>query len=102
MNFSSTCTEIGNTNSQNDIIWAVSRADIPEEIGQRGLVKHDTIVGVFLLFTSVAVYYLLKEVGESWDGDYFREKVITLQLDSFIPDIIPWLKTAKNVALNNR
>ena len=23
----------GNTNSQNDIIWAVSRADIPEEIG---------------------------------------------------------------------
>lgn len=76
-------------NSKNDIIWARSIDEIPDDERFRMVGAHPQCYGVFVCFTAVKVMWVAKECGQSWDGEYFR----TVLQD----DLIPFLKNAENV-----
>jgi transposase len=59
-------------NHQNDRIWALNITDISEDDKYRPLVKHPDCIGMFLMFTAKRLMWVIKQKGESWDGDYFR------------------------------
>ena len=82
--------ETRKTNFQNDRIWALNIEDIPHEIKTREIARQTRCVGIFLLFTSKRMMWVIKEGGQSWDGVYFRNKVI-------IEHVIPFFLNRANV-----
>ena len=78
------------SNFQNDRIWAYELEDIPREDRIREKSKYPTCIGIFVIFTVKSMTWVIKEKGESWNGDYFRNKIL---LDS----VIPFLRDRKNV-----
>ena len=76
-------------NHQNDRIWALTLEDIGYEDRVKGKSKYPTCIGIFLCFTSKKMMWVIKEKGESWNGDYFRQ----LLLDN----VIPFLQNPRNV-----
>jgi hypothetical protein len=77
-------------NFQKDRIWAKDMDDIAEDQRYREIVRNPTCMGIFVLFTAKKLLWVLKEKGESWDGGYFREKILT-------ENVIPFLKDPENV-----
>ena len=49
---------------------------------------------MFVLFTAKKLMWVIKEKGESWDGAYFREKILTER-------VIPFLNDRENVLIVN-
>jgi len=76
-------------NTKNDVIWAKSRDDIPNDIAYNKYPKNSQCVGICVAISSVAVWYDIKEEGQSWDGNYFRTKII--------PSIKEWANKPNNV-----
>ena len=72
-------------NGQNDRILAKEIADIDEEERFQNRVSHPHCVGVFLLFTARKLFWIVKDHGESWNGDYFRDTVIP-EVHEFLTD----------------
>ena len=70
------------SNFQNDRIWVYSLEDIPRDDRIRQKSKYPTCIGIFIIFTARRMAWVIKEKGESWNGDYFRSKII---LDLVIP-----------------
>ena len=69
-------------------MWARTREEV-KDILVAPNTKHVECVGVFLVITSKGLAWNIKEVGQSWDGDYFRETVL--------PDcLLPFLRQRKN------
>ena len=69
-------------------MWARTREEV-KDILVAPNTKHVECVGVFLVITSKGLAWNIKEVGQSWDGDYFRETVL--------PDcVLPFLRQRKN------
>lgn len=88
-------------NSKNDIIWARSPQDIPDEEHYRQLVKNPECIGVFILMTATSLLWIIKDKGQSWDGQYFR----TILEDTVIPflrDPINVLDTKQVVFLHDK
>jgi transposase len=79
-------------NFQNDRIWAKSIDDISEDERYRDIVRNPTCIGIFVMFTAKKLMWVLKEKGESWDGGYFREKILAER-------VIPFLNDPENVLL---
>jgi len=79
-------------NFQNDRIWAKDVDDIAEDERYREIVRNPTCIGIFICFTAKKLLWILKEKGERWDGDYFREKIL-------IENVIPFLNDPGNVLL---
>ena len=77
-------------NFQNDRIWALRIEDIPTELKVREQSKSTRCLGIFLLFTAKRLMWVIKEKGCSWDGEYFRNTILTER-------VIPFLKNAENV-----
>ena len=77
-------------NHQNDRIWAYSLDDIPYEEKVVGKSKYPACIGVFICFTAKAMIWDIKEKGESWNGDYFRSKILA-------DKVIPFLRNKNNV-----
>lgn len=63
-------------NTKNDIIWARSIADIPDEIRYRKVAKWPNCIGLFVAFSVYGLMYIVKRAGQKWDGRYFRGQVI--------------------------
>ena len=75
-------------NAQNDRVWARTREEV-KEILVAPNTRHVECVGVFLVFTSKGLAWNIKEKGQSWDGEYFRETVL--------PDcVLPFLRKREN------
>jgi hypothetical protein len=72
-------------NSQNDRIWAKTLADIDEDERFQNMVKYPECLGIFILFTARNMMWVIKEKGEKWNGDYFRETVIP-EVHTFLTD----------------
>ena len=72
-------------NHQNDWIWSRSIDDIPDEVRYRDTTKYPDCIGLFLLLTARRMMWILKDRGESWDGQYFRETVIP-SVHNFLTD----------------
>ncbi|CAF1353673.1 unnamed protein product [Rotaria sp. Silwood1] len=77
-------------NYQNDRIWAKSIEDVTEDERYREMVKNQLCVGVFIMFTCKRLLWIIKDKGESWTGQYFRDIVL-------IENVIPFLKNEENV-----
>lgn len=82
--------EVRRPNFQNDRIWALNIDDIPQELKIRERSKSERCVGVFLMFTAKRLMWVVKEQGQSWNGRYFRDIVLTQH-------VIPFLKSSENV-----
>ena len=59
--------------------------DIKEDEWYRSRVSHSVCVGLFVCFSVCPMMWVIKEDGQSWTGDYFRQTILT---DNFIPFII--------------
>jgi len=77
-------------NFQNDRIWAKDVDDIAGDDRFREIVKNPSCIGIFVLFTAKRLLWVLKDNGESWNGDYFREKIL-------MENVIPFLSDPQNV-----
>ena len=60
-------------NTKNDVIWARNKEDIDDDERFRQMVKFPECIGVFLCFTAKRCMWVVKNKGQSWDGEYFRE-----------------------------
>ena len=80
----------GRPNFQNDRIWSLTPDEITDEEHHRELIKGTECVGVFVLFTARQMIWVIKLREQSWDGDYFWEKIL-------MECIIPFLQDAQNV-----
>lgn len=77
-------------NYQNDRIWAKSIDDIEEDERCREMVKNQACIGIFVIFTAKKLHWVIKDKGESWTGQYFRDVILT-------ENVIPFLKNEENV-----
>ena len=77
-------------NFQNNRICSLTPDEIPEEERHRKLIKSPECVGVFVLFTARWMMWVIKLRGQSWNGDYFWEKISTER-------VIPFLQDPQNV-----
>jgi hypothetical protein len=64
---------IRKSNFQNERIWA---KDIAENERYRKIVRNPACIGIFIMFTAKKLLWVLKEKGESWNGEYFREIIL--------------------------
>jgi hypothetical protein len=81
---------IRKANSKNDIVWALNPEDIPERERYRETVRKPVCIGIFIMFTALKMMWVIKERGESWDGAYFRQTILT-------DNVIPFLNDEDNV-----
>lgn len=51
-------------------------------------------IGIFVIFTVKRLHLLIKDNGESWTGQYFRDTILT-------ENVIPFLKNEENVIDSN-
>lgn len=77
-------------NHQNDRVWATNVGEIQDEERFRSVVKNPTCIGLFLMFTAKRLMWVIKEHGQSWDGAYFRDIVLS-------EHVIPFLNDEENV-----
>jgi hypothetical protein len=77
-------------NYQNDRVWAKSVEDIENDERYREMVKNQACIGIFIIFTAKKLHWVIKEKGESWTSEYFRD-IILMQ------HVIPFLKDEENV-----
>ncbi|CAF0795877.1 unnamed protein product [Rotaria sordida] len=77
-------------NYQNDRVWAKSVDDIEEDEHYREMVKNQPCIGIFVIFTAKRLHWVIKDKGESWTGQYFRDIILT-------EHVLPFLKNEENV-----
>lgn len=77
-------------NYQNDRIWSLSNEEIPEELKIKQQSKHPKCIGLFLMFTAKRLMWVVKDQGQSWTGQYFRDSIL-------VEHVIPFLKKEENV-----
>ena len=77
-------------NYQNDRIWARRVEDIEDDERYREMVKHQTCIGIFIMFTCKRFLWVIKDKGESWTGEYFRDVILT-------QNVFPFLRNEENV-----
>jgi hypothetical protein len=82
-------------NYQNDRIWAKSIEDIEADERYQEIVRYPTCIGIFVMFTARKMLWVLKEQGESWNGQYFRETILK-------ENVIPFLRNPENVIDNEK
>ena len=68
---------------QNDRIWVLSVDDIEEDQRYRQMVQNQICIGIFLMFTSKRLLWVIKAKGESWTGEYFRDIILTQNVIPF-------------------
>jgi hypothetical protein len=76
-------------NCKNDIIWAVSVNDIPDDLRYNKHPRKSLCIGICVALSSLGIWYDIKEKGQSWDGAYFRSDII--------PNIDDWTLNNENV-----
>jgi hypothetical protein len=81
---------IRKSNHQNDRIWAKSIEDIEEDERYREMVQNQACVGIFIIFTAKILLWVIKDKGESWASQYFRDTIL-------VRHVFPFLKNEENV-----
>ncbi len=89
-------------NHQNDRIWAKSIEDINEDQRYRELIKNPVCIGIFVLFTVKKLMFIIKENGQSWDGNYFRNTILRENVILFLSDAQNVLDSRKVIFLHDK
>jgi hypothetical protein len=77
-------------NYQNDRIWAKSIDDIEEDERYCEMIKNQVCIGIFVVFIVKRLLWVIKDNGESWNGQYFRDRILT-------KNVFPFLKNKENL-----
>jgi hypothetical protein len=77
-------------NQQNDRVWARCVEDIEKDRRYREMVKNQACIGIFVIFTAKKLLWVVKDKGESWTGQYFRDTIL-------VQHVFPFLKNEENV-----
>lgn len=77
-------------NYQNDRIWALSLEDIENDERYQDVCAKPNCIGVFICFTAVKLMWVIKDNGASWDGIYYRDRILA-------EEVIPFLSNSENV-----
>lgn len=77
-------------NHQNDRVWATSIDEIEEHERYRQVTAHPICIGIFVCFSVKKLMWVVKENGQTWTGEYFRETILEQA-------VIPFLKNEDNV-----
>ncbi|CAF4581801.1 unnamed protein product [Rotaria sp. Silwood2] len=77
-------------NYQNDRVWAKSIEDIEDDERYREIVKNQACIGIFIILTAKKLHWVIKDKGESWTGQYFRDTIL-------MQHVFPFLKDEENV-----
>ncbi|CAF4727382.1 unnamed protein product [Rotaria sp. Silwood1] len=70
--------------------WQKSVDDIEEDERYREMVKNQPCIGIFVIFTAKRLHWVIKDKGESWTGQYFRDIILT-------EHVFPFVKNEENV-----
>ncbi len=54
------------------------------------MVKNQACIGIFVIFTAKKLHWVIKDIGDSWTGQYFRDIILT-------ENVISFLKNEENV-----
>lgn len=73
-------------NHQNDRIWATRIEDIEDNEGYREMVPSQAFFGIFIIFTTKKLHWVIKDEGESWTGQYFRDTILIWHVFLFLKD----------------
>ena len=68
--------------TKNDIIWAINPSEIPSNLRYNRHPRKPDCVGIMVAIAWFGIWYDIKDVGQSWNGAYFR--------DDIIPSITKW------------
>ncbi|CAF3724849.1 unnamed protein product [Rotaria socialis] len=71
-------------NYQNDRIWARSIEDIEKDQRYREMAKNQSCIGIFIVFTCKRLLWVIKDKGESWTDQYFRDIILTQNVFLFL------------------
>ena len=77
-------------NFQNDRVWGRSVEEIEDQERIVEMTARPDCIGIFLCFSAREMLFVIKESGESWDGNYFREVILS-------ENVIPFLKDENKV-----
>ena len=77
-------------NYQNDRIWVLSLEDIESDERFQDVCAKPNCIGVFICFTAIKLMWVIKDNGASWDGPYYRDRILT-------EEVIPFLSNSENV-----
>jgi hypothetical protein len=50
------------------------------------MVKNQACIGIFIIFTAKKLHWVIKDKGESWTGQYFRDIILMQHVFSFLKD----------------
>ncbi|CAF4162492.1 unnamed protein product, partial [Rotaria sordida] len=64
-------------NYQNDRIWTLSLEDIESDECYQDVCAKPNDIGVFICFTAIKLMWVIKDNGASWDGTYYRHRILT-------------------------
>ncbi|CAF2847665.1 unnamed protein product [Rotaria sp. Silwood2] len=64
-------------NYQHDRILARSVEDIEDNERYREMMKRQSCIGIFIMFTAKKLLWMIKHKGESWTGQYFHDTIWT-------------------------
>ena len=73
-------------NYQNDRVWSLCIEDIADDEHYQEISKKPDCIGVFICFTAKRMMWVIKEEGQSWNGEYFREEILTAKVIPFLKD----------------
>ncbi|CAF1095663.1 unnamed protein product [Adineta ricciae] len=73
-------------NYQNDRIWVKGVEDIGDDERYGEMVKNQACIGIFIIFTAKKMYWAIKDKGESWTGQYFRDIILMRHVFPFLTD----------------
>ena len=80
------CLDCSQTNYQNDRIWAKNVEDLEDDERYREMVKNQACIGIFIIFTAKKLHWVIKDKGESWTGQYFRDVILMQHTFAFLND----------------
>ena len=63
-------------NYQSDRIWTRSMEDINDDEKYREMVQNTRCIGIFVMFTTRKLLWVLKKSEQSWDSVYFRKIIL--------------------------
>lgn len=62
-------------NSKNDVIWTDDPSEC-ENLFYNPVPRNSVCIGVCIIMSCKTISWLIKDQGQSWDGEYFRQSVI--------------------------
>ena len=77
-------------NYQNNRMWVLSLEDIESDERYQDVCAKPNCIGVFIYFTAIKLMWVIKDNGASWDGTYYRHRILT-------EEVIPFLSNSENV-----